>query len=446
MNLQESIRRILREETEMLDFIFDSKTNKVIGFNLVYGSEEFNNILYDENDRNRGYGFGSQKDNFNNPIKFDSLEDAQKWYSDRAEKHLQKQTQNQEYSDLSYIAYNIRKIDDLDYQVINRGSCFKFAKEISKLGYNKFTFIFSEEEQEVIHVYVKLTNNLYFDANGFHTKKEIKNQYYVGEDTEMYDSGIDELGNFSDLDTYECLTTIPIPNNVWKKVIQVIKKSKMNLQESIRRILREENEGYKVKLVKRMIHSLYDEVSFIEQSTYNDKPLLKIYFNSDDNARNIESWFDTKISNDIDEYTSGNIVVCPTWAAEWDWRKKNADVYIETELLKYDNLGNVINESVLREEKELPPYFKRRINIETLEQIYQYVLKVVSKRYTGKKKQLNAMTPYKFNHLVTSNLIEEVSENFELIWDDDGERFNQLWDFLNDRYSERNIKHFYEIR
>jgi hypothetical protein len=102
-----------------------------------------------------------------------------------------------------------------------------------------------------------------------------------------------------------------------------------------------------------MIHSLYDEVSFIEQSTYNNKPLLKIYFDSDDTAANIESWFDEKISRDIDEYTSGNIVVCPSWIFEWDWRKKNADVFIETELLKYDNLGNVVNESVLKEETSI---------------------------------------------------------------------------------------------
>ena len=93
---------------------------------------------------------------------------------------------------------------------------------------------------------------------------------------------------------------------------------------------------------------------------------------------------------------------------------------------------------ILREETELPIYFKRRIDIETLEQIYQYVLKVASKRYTDKKKQ--------FNHLVTSNLIEDVCENFELECGDDENRFNQLWDFLNDRYSKRNIKHFYDIR
>ena len=126
----------------------------------------------------------------------------------------------------------------------------------------------------------------------------------------------------------------------------------MNIQEHIRKVLREENEGHKVKLVIRMIYSLYDEVSFIEQSTYNNKPLLKIYFDSDDTAANIESWFDEKISRDIDEYTSGNIVVCPSWIFNWDVRKKNADVFINTELLKYDNLGNVVNESVLREDRQ----------------------------------------------------------------------------------------------
>ena len=124
----------------------------------------------------------------------------------------------------------------------------------------------------------------------------------------------------------------------------------MNLQETIRRILREENERHKLKFVIRMIYTLYDEVSFIEQSTYNNKPLLKIYFDSDDTAANIESWFDEKISSDIDEWTSGNIVVCPSWMFDWDERKKNADVFINTELIKYDNLGNVVNESILREE------------------------------------------------------------------------------------------------
>ena len=75
----------------------------------------------------------------------------------------------------------------------------------------------------------------------------------------------------------------------------------MNLKKSIRRILREETEGYKVNLVKKIIYTLYDNISFIEESTYDGKPLLIIYFESDDNAANIESWFDEKISRDIRE-------------------------------------------------------------------------------------------------------------------------------------------------
>ena len=136
----------------------------------------------------------------------------------------------------------------------------------------------------------------------------------------------------------------------------------MNLKKSIRRILREETEGYKVNLVKKIIYTLYDNISFIEESTYDGKPLLIIYFESDDNAANIESWFDEKISRDIREWTSDSIVVCPDWAANWDWRKKNADVFINTELIKHDELGNAVNESMLREETEISSNVKRRFN------------------------------------------------------------------------------------
>lgn len=104
-----------------------------------------------------------------------------------------------------------------------------------------------------------------------------------------------------------------------------------------------------------MIYDLFDEVSFIEQSTYDDKPLLTIYFDSDDEAANIESWFDEHISKTILDYTGGNIIVLPYWTFSWDYRKKNVDVYINTEKLKYDNLGNVINESDHKKNKFKTP-------------------------------------------------------------------------------------------
>jgi hypothetical protein len=69
----------------------------------------------------------------------------------------------------------------------------------------------------------------------------------------------------------------------------------MKLQEHIRKVLKEETEGYKLKLVTNIIHTLYNNISFIKQSTFNGRPLLIIYFDSDDTAANIESWFDEKM-------------------------------------------------------------------------------------------------------------------------------------------------------
>ena len=121
-----------------------------------------------------------------------------------------------------------------------------------------------------------------------------------------------------------------------QKVIRAVKTflnqvmpDKSNITES-----KDESQNKKVKLVKRMIYELFDEVVHIEQSTYDGKPLLTIYFKSDSNAANITSWFTEHISDEIKEITSGNVVVCPSWAFYWDPRIKNADVFITSKKLK----------------------------------------------------------------------------------------------------------------
>ncbi len=131
----------------------------------------------------------------------------------------------------------------------------------------------------------------------------------------------------------------------------------------------QENDDNKVKLVKQMIYDFFDEVSFIEESIYDKRPLLTIYFDSDDPAANIESWMDNEISKEIRETTNGNIVVIPYywnlkpdyWKPDWFWDKKNADIFINSKKLKYDNLGNVINESDHQKNKFKTPikYFYR---------------------------------------------------------------------------------------
>ena len=118
-----------------------------------------------------------------------------------------------------------------------------------------------------------------------------------------------------------------------------------DIRQHIKNVLVEENKNKKVNLVKQMIYDLFDEVSFIEESIYDERPLLKIYFNSEDDASNIESWFDNIISKEIREMTNDNIIVLPYWKPDWNWEKKEADIFIDSKKLKYDNFGNVINES-----------------------------------------------------------------------------------------------------
>ena len=131
------------------------------------------------------------------------------------------------------------------------------------------------------------------------------------------------------------------------------------LRQHIKNVLVEENQNKKVNLVKQMIYDLFDEVSFIEQSTYDERPLLKIYFDSDSNAANIDTWFDNEISEEIRELTNDNIIVCPYWKPDWNWEKKEADIFIDSKKLKYDNSGNVINESEKKKKLEIFRFIKK---------------------------------------------------------------------------------------
>jgi hypothetical protein len=211
----------------------------------------------------------------------------------------------------------------------------------------------------------------------------------------------------------------------------------MNLQEHIRKVLKEETEGYKLKLVTNIIHTLYNNISFIKQSTFNGRPLLIIYFDSDDTAANIESWFDEKISRDIKQLTSGKIVVCPNWAANWDSRKKNADVYINTELIKYDNLGNVINESVLKEETN--PTMKRifrRAEPDSMDKIFEYGLGIMTKRYLQNKHNWHKMNLDKFKSGIVSYVIVDLCTKYSDICYGGKDFYDQTWEFLLNHYSD----------
>jgi len=133
-------------------------------------------------------------------------------------------------------------------------------------------------------------------------------------------------------------------------IVRVIKNN--DLQESIKKILREtvdKSEDKKLKLVTKMIHEFFDEVSFIDIKKYENKPMIRVYFDNDEEAANEETYFAEQIQDKIYEYTG--IKLIPYWHNIQD----NTDSYFRLDAikLKYDSEGNVINESEEKQPKYL---------------------------------------------------------------------------------------------
>jgi hypothetical protein len=179
------------------------------------------------------------------------------------------------------------------------------------------------------------------------------------------------------------------------------------MKKIIKNILKEETDSSKLTLVKSLIYQLFDGVSFIEQSTYDNKPLLKVYFDSDDTAANIESWSGEEICNTIMEYSGNNIILCPYWVGNWDFRKKIADFYIDAELLKYDNLGNVINEDYIPTGKKMKSWIKSSPN--RLEESKEKSKKDLIERV------LNDLFLPQYEHVICGFEVKEPHERFDTL-------------------------------
>ena len=121
-------------------------------------------------------------------------------------------------------------------------------------------------------------------------------------------------------------------------------KENIYLRESV-----DKSEDKKLKLVTKMIHEFFDEVSFIEIKKYENKPMIRVYFDNDEEAGNEETYFAEQIQDKIYEYTG--IKLIPYWHNIQD----NTDSYFRLDAikLKYDSEGNVINESEEKQPKYL---------------------------------------------------------------------------------------------
>jgi len=195
--------------------------------------------------------------------------------------------------------------------------------------------------------------------------------------------------------------------------------------------------------IKSLIDSGYDESDAIYDTVRQFIASKQYKLNNDseqsyyDTAANIESWFDEKISRDIEEWTSGNIVVCPDWIFNWDSRKKNADVFINTELIKYDNLGNVVNESILREEmSSMMRRIFRRVDPEKMDGIFGEGLDTMTTRYIQNQHNWHAMNLDKFKSGIVSYVIVDLCMKYSDVCFGAGDFYNQVWEFLLSHYSD----------
>ena len=103
----------------------------------------------------------------------------------------------------------------------------------------------------------------------------------------------------------------------------------------------DKSEDKKLKFVTKIIHEFFDEVSFIEIKKYQNKPLIRVYFDNDGDASNEESYFAEQIQDKIYQYTG--IKLLPYWQLEQ--YSTDSDFRLDAIKLKYDDEGNVINES-----------------------------------------------------------------------------------------------------
>lgn len=136
----------------------------------------------------------------------------------------------------------------------------------------------------------------------------------------------------------------------------------------------------KIKLAKGLIYDFFgDEVKSIEQSTYDDKPLLKIYYTTDSKAANHNTWLAERISEVVMEYTGNNLILVPYWTFNWDVRKKLVDIYIGCEELKthkeeetegaggyaapaFEMKPDHVHFKHLYNESKIPTQIRRRVN------------------------------------------------------------------------------------
>jgi hypothetical protein len=112
------------------------------------------------------------------------------------------------------------------------------------------------------------------------------------------------------------------------------------------RLLKEDISTEKsINLFKKWLYTMYDEISFLETNkTYDGYPLITIYYSTDSNAGNYDSWLAMDIKEKWDAITGGLMPTQPVWYSKVP---DNVKFLITTEDLDLynDDEGESINEN-----------------------------------------------------------------------------------------------------
>jgi hypothetical protein len=281
----------------------------------------------------------------------------------------------------------------------------------------------------------------------------------------------------------------------------------MNLQEHIRKILKEEttlqknliglfkNQGVEVAtaavggfdnfakilnlnlddidtqemLVKNFInYTKVDdvEVSFIEVRTSSSgNRIIKIYLETDDPAANIDSWYGITMC----DYMNNKLfpfIVKPTWTPSFDW--EGAKIFLDVEIVneeedqeeitekwseKYKKSKTNLQESIkriLREETKLNPMILRRVRRDDLEREFEESLdSATNSVFHLIRNGGGIMVLDRFKYITVSRLIDGIHYEIysttpeDSVWYD--EVFNSLKDYYTDRIEVRYKKLMSEI-
>ena len=108
------------------------------------------------------------------------------------------------------------------------------------------------------------------------------------------------------------------------------------------RLLKEDDsENRMVKIFKRWLHSNYDNIAFLENKTYDGLPLIVVYYTTESNAVNYDTWLAMDIMDSWNKLTSNSIPVMVRWS-----NRISSDTKILIDAEEYDeDEGESINEN-----------------------------------------------------------------------------------------------------